>query len=79
LRSAGFATSTSVRDGDARQVILDCAAEWHADLVVLGSHGKKGFDRLMLGSVSDSVARHATCSVEIVRERSHGAQLSTGS
>jgi nucleotide-binding universal stress UspA family protein len=73
LRSAGFATSTSVRDGDARQVILDCAAEWHADLVVLGSHGKKGFDRLVLGSVSDRVARHAPCSVEIVRDRSNSA------
>jgi nucleotide-binding universal stress UspA family protein len=73
LRAAGFTTTTSVRDGDARQAILDCASQWHADLVVLGSHGKKGFDRLVLGSVSDSVARHAPCSVEIVREPSSGA------
>jgi nucleotide-binding universal stress UspA family protein len=67
LRAAGFTTSTSVRDGDPRQTILAAAHDWRADLVVLGSHGKKGVDRLMLGSVSDSVARHALCSVEIVR------------
>jgi nucleotide-binding universal stress UspA family protein len=70
LQAAGFTTTSSLREGDARQAILDCASEWHADLIVLGSHGKKGFDRLVLGSVSDSIARHAPCSVEIVREPS---------
>jgi nucleotide-binding universal stress UspA family protein len=34
---------------------------------VVGSHGKTGLDRLLLGSVSEHIARHATCSVEIVR------------
>lgn len=73
LRAAGFSTTMSVRDGDARQAILDCASEWHADLVVLGSHGKNGFDRLILGSVSESVARHAPCSVEVVRASANAA------
>jgi nucleotide-binding universal stress UspA family protein len=67
LRDAGFTTAASVRSGDPRQAILDCAEEWHPDLIVLGSHGRRGMDR-MLGSVSDSVARHALCSVEIVRD-----------
>ena len=67
LRAAGFTTTTSVRDGDPRQAILAAAKEWRADLVVMGSHGKKGVDRLILGSVSDSIARSAPCSVEIVR------------
>ena len=67
LRAAGFTTTTSVRDGDPRQTILAAAKDWRADLVVMGSHGKRGLDRLVLGSVSDSVARHAPCSVEIVR------------
>ena len=67
LRRAGFTTAASLREGDPRQAIVDCAREWHTDLIVLGSHGKKGFER-MLGSVSDSVARHAPCSVEIVRQ-----------
>jgi nucleotide-binding universal stress UspA family protein len=53
--------------GDARQVILDEAQEWPADLVVLGSHGRTGMKRVLLGSVSDSVSRHARCSVQIVR------------
>jgi nucleotide-binding universal stress UspA family protein len=73
LGAADFATTMSIRDGDARQAILDCASEWHADLVVLGSHGKKGFNRLILGSVSDAVARQATCSVEVVRASANAA------
>jgi nucleotide-binding universal stress UspA family protein len=68
LRREGFTVAASLRDGDPRHTIVDCAREWRADLIVLGSHGKKGLDR-MLGSVSDSVARHAPCSVEIVRAR----------
>jgi nucleotide-binding universal stress UspA family protein len=67
LSSAGFRVTTSVRTGDARSVILDDAAEWHADLIVLGSHGRKGLGRFFLGSVSEAVARHAHCSVQIVR------------
>lgn len=54
--------------GDARQVILDEANDWGADLIVLGSHGYRGTNRLMLGSVSESVATHARCSVEVIRE-----------
>jgi len=47
--------------------ILSAAEEWRADLIVLGSHGRRGFDRLILGSVSETVALHANCSVEVVR------------
>jgi nucleotide-binding universal stress UspA family protein len=54
--------------GDARQVILDQAKDWGADLIVVGSHGYRGVDRFMLGSVSESVAMHAHCSVEVIRE-----------
>ena len=67
LSSAGFRVTTSVATGDARSVILEEAAEWHADLIVLGSHGRKGLGRFFLGSVSEAVARHAHCSVQIVR------------
>jgi nucleotide-binding universal stress UspA family protein len=51
------------------QVILHEAEKWHADLIVVGSHGRTGFDRVVMGSVSEAVALHAKCSVEIVRER----------
>jgi nucleotide-binding universal stress UspA family protein len=67
LRDAGFSTSTAVREGEPRRVILDGAAAWGAELIVVGSHGKTGLDRVLLGSVSEHVARHARCSVEIVR------------
>lgn len=53
--------------GEPRSVILDTAKSWGADLIVLGSHGRRGLDRLLLGSVSESVAIHADCSVEVVR------------
>jgi nucleotide-binding universal stress UspA family protein len=51
----------------AFQVILDEAEKWKADMIVLGSHGRSGFDRMVMGSVSESVALHAGCSVEVVR------------
>ncbi|MGE0131470.1 MAG: universal stress protein [Blastocatellales bacterium] len=53
--------------GSARDVILDEAEKWGADLIVLGSRGLGGFDRLLLGSVAQTVISHANCSVEIVR------------
>jgi nucleotide-binding universal stress UspA family protein len=67
LRAAGFQAETDVYEGNARTEVVDLAAEWHADLIVVGSHGRKGLDRFLLGSVSEYVARHAICSVEIVR------------
>jgi nucleotide-binding universal stress UspA family protein len=67
LRDAGFSTSTAVREGEPRRIILDDAATWAADLIVVGSRGKTGLDRVLMGSVSEHIARHATCSVEIVR------------
>jgi nucleotide-binding universal stress UspA family protein len=67
LHDAGFSTSTAVREGEPRRIILDEAATWGAQLIVVGSHGKTGLDRVFLGSVSEHIARHATCSVEIVR------------
>jgi nucleotide-binding universal stress UspA family protein len=67
LRAAGFHADAMVREGITRPDIVDIAAEWGADLIMLGAHGRRGLERLLLGSVSDFVARHAKCSVEIVR------------
>lgn len=67
LRSAKFEAQASVREGNPKSVILDCAAEWKADLIIVGSHGRRGVSRFLLGSVSEAVARHAHCSVEIAR------------
>ena len=67
LAKKGFQTSLSTPDADPEHAIVDAARQWSADLIVLGSHGRRGMDRWLLGSVAESVARHAPCSVEIVR------------
>jgi nucleotide-binding universal stress UspA family protein len=68
LEAARFHATTELREGDARHGILDAAAAWKPDLIVLGSHGRRGVARFLLGSVSDNVVRHAACSVQIVRD-----------
>jgi nucleotide-binding universal stress UspA family protein len=55
--------------GDPRTAILALAETWSADLIVLGSHGRRGWDRFLMGSVAESVAVHAHCSVEAIRPR----------
>ena len=55
--------------GHAEETLINAAKDWQADLIVLGSHGYSGFKRFLLGSVSQAVASHAPCSVEIVRAR----------
>jgi nucleotide-binding universal stress UspA family protein len=72
LRCAGFKVDTAVEVGDIRERIIDAAEEWGADLIVVGSHGRSGIPRLLLGSVAEFVARHAKCSVEIVRTSVRG-------
>ena len=61
-----------VIEGPPKSVILDEAEAFGADLIVVGSHGYGLVERFMLGSVSDAVALHATCSVEIVRGAKSG-------
>ena len=68
LESAGFRVSVTTPDADPRHGIIDEARHWKADLIVMGSHGRHGVDRLLLGSVAEGVLRHAPCSVQIVRE-----------
>src|SRR6185436_16478932 len=57
----------AVVPGSPRVVILDEAEDWRADLIVVGSHGYRAWERFLLGSVSQSVVAHANCSVEVVR------------
>jgi nucleotide-binding universal stress UspA family protein len=74
LEKAGFKTTQFVIPGEARSTIVEAAESWDADLIVIGSHGWKGLDRLLLGSVSEAVVRQASCSVEVVKPHpSHAA------
>lgn len=59
--------STEIIQGSPREVIVDEAEKWNADLIVMGSRGLGAWNRLLLGSVSSGVVHHANCSVEIVR------------
>lgn len=59
--------STDVLFGSPDSRIVETAEEWQADLIVIGSHGYNRWERLLLGSVSDSVVHHAPCSVLVVR------------
>jgi nucleotide-binding universal stress UspA family protein len=67
LNRAGYTVQTAVEEGDPKSKIIDQATQWNAELIVVGSHGRKGIDRFLMGSVAEGVLRHAHCSVEIVR------------
>jgi nucleotide-binding universal stress UspA family protein len=67
LLSAGLAVTGRVFSGEPKSKIIEQARNWNADLVVVGSHGRRGFDRALQGSVSEAVAMHAPCSVEVIR------------
>ena len=66
-KDAGVEVETFSRQGDPADAILDVAEEQGADLIIVGSHGYNRWERLLLGSVSDSVIHHAPCSVLVVR------------
>ncbi len=61
--------SDAIPAGSPKSVILDEAKNWGADLIVVGSHGRRGISRFLLGSVAEAVALHSECSVEVIRER----------
>ena len=65
-REAPVHVETAVLSGEARFEILRELEERPVDLVVLGTHGRGGLDRLVLGSVAATVARQAPCSVLLI-------------
>lgn len=69
-RAAGIEAATHLISSETRHTadqILQAAADTGADLVIVGSHGRRGVERLLLGSVAERVARKAGVSVLIVR------------
>jgi len=52
--------------GDTADGIIDCAKEFKADLIVIGTHSRTGFDRLLMGSVAEHVVRHSEIPVLVV-------------
>jgi nucleotide-binding universal stress UspA family protein len=69
LRRAGIKAKGVVEKGNAKAIILNYARNWGADLIIVGSHGLRGLERVLMGSVSAGVLRGAKCSVQVVRAR----------
>jgi nucleotide-binding universal stress UspA family protein len=56
-----------LREGKPADQVLAAASEWDADVIVIGTHGRSGVSRLVLGSTAESVVRHAPCPVLVIR------------
>lgn len=64
---AGVESRGKVTCGEFAAEILNCAAEEQADMIVMGTHGRKGVDRILFGSVAEKVLRRAPCPVVAIR------------
>jgi len=67
LREVGLDTDARVLDGDPSQTIVRIAKSEKVDLVIVGSHGRTGLAKLVMGSVASHVVSHLPCSVLVVR------------
>lgn len=54
--------------GLVKSELVELAKSWQADLIVMGSHGRKGINKFLLGSVAEEILKVAPCSVEIVKQ-----------
>ncbi|HEY9900049.1 MAG TPA: universal stress protein, partial [Pantanalinema sp.] len=83
MKEKGVEPRTVHRIGAPSDMILDEAEKLKADLIIVGSHGRTGLQRFLLGSVSSAIVSHAACSVLVVKapsyqgERTEGAQAAT--
>ena len=65
--AAGVKTKVEVHVGDAYEMIVEISKKKKADIIVMGSHGRTGLTRLLMGSVTSRVIGHAPCSVLVVK------------
>ncbi len=68
-RAAGIEVSFLIWTGDPGDMIIEAAEAEHADMILVGSHGRGAVGRLFLGSVSEHVVRNAPCPVLVVRPK----------
>jgi nucleotide-binding universal stress UspA family protein len=69
LQRHGISAEAITLEGDPEVAITDYARTWGADLIVVGSRDRSRVERFLLGSVSQSVVKHAPCSVLLVKHR----------
>lgn len=74
LRAKNVRVDAETPEGAANTVIVDRAAELKADVILMTTHGRSGLGRLVFGSTADSVLRHATCPVLLVRVHDGAAE-----
>jgi nucleotide-binding universal stress UspA family protein len=75
-RRKGLRAETALLEkpvGRVADAIVADAKRWRADLIVMGTHGRSGFDRLLIGSNAELVARHSPVPVLLVPARGRGA------
>ena len=68
LKAAGLEVEARMVPTDPRGALIDEAKRIRADLLVVGSHGRSGIGKLLLGSVASHVVSHAPCSVLVVKQ-----------
>jgi nucleotide-binding universal stress UspA family protein len=66
---AGLNAQGRVLTGHAAEQVIRAAEDEHADIIVMGTHGRRGFDRLLFGSVAEKVVKSAACPVLTVRPK----------
>lgn len=74
LEAAGLRVDTSLVLGEIRHTLIRNAKLLKADAIFMGSHGRTGLRRVMLGSVASGVAAHAPCTVEVVHLKGKGSR-----
>ncbi len=68
---AGIVADFAIYEGFPEECILDYANRQEADIIIMGSHGRRGLKRMLLGSVAEHVVRRASCPVLVVKEDEH--------
>jgi nucleotide-binding universal stress UspA family protein len=71
-KEAGLDPFRILVESDNKRVadmIVEAAAQWDADLIVIGTHGRRGFERMVMGSVAENLVRIATTSLFLVRRK----------
>ena len=68
LRANSIRVTTHVRRGEPAQEILACVRDSKAELIIMTTHGRTGFSRLLFGSVAEAVLRHADVPVLLMRQ-----------
>ena len=71
----GAQITRKIEFGPASEKIIETALKWNADVIIMGSHGRRGLQRYALGSVSESVVERAPCSVEIIKSQKNGKSI----